>query len=285
MSHEKNFVSELVQMARAFEELPLVREELEKAKALIAQDAQTIQRLELRLIDAKNEIDAAHEATRKAEVERDHAETMFLETDQKLDTLRGIFSRFQGEVDAFVKATEPQPTPSAAHEVTVESPWVEGDSINAPLPSEAPAPTGGLPEPTSSESQPTNTGDVLNTTSPEEAGSSGVMGESDSPLPVSNQDPASGIGAEPVKPEEYVTSPGESAPLPSSATSTEVSSSVSTEPTADTTAPASAGDDVGYHNEPEPDGNPNWYSRWKDWSDRMTSRYPTGWPARAPATA
>lgn len=126
-----NFVNDLVMMAKAFEELPQVKAELEAKKADYDAAQDIIQELQLRLIDRKNELDAAHAATRKAEVERDHAETMFLETDDKLQSLRRIFTHFQSDVDAFAKANDPQPEPTpepvkyGASEPQVSEAWVE----------------------------------------------------------------------------------------------------------------------------------------------------------------
>ena len=85
-----NFVSDLVAMAKAFEELPIVQEALRGSEHQCSQLSDLVQRLELRIIDLKTELDAAHAATRKVEVERDHAERMFLETDDRQARVLGL---------------------------------------------------------------------------------------------------------------------------------------------------------------------------------------------------
>jgi len=60
----------------------------------ISAKADQIQRLELRLIDARTN-STQPRGHCQAEVERDHAENMFLETDAKLDSLRHIFDGFK----------------------------------------------------------------------------------------------------------------------------------------------------------------------------------------------
>lgn len=268
MSHEKNFVSELVQMARAFEELPGVKAELEAANGHIEDYARQVQRLEMRLIDAKAEIDAAHAATTKAEVERDHAETMFLETDQKLDTLRGIFSHFQAEVAGFVRATEPEPVapPSlgGAEQIGLDA------AYGYPLADEPVAPVvpGGqdIPSWAGPKAQPspvtpeTNTDTASSITSPEGAGLSGLMGESLPPLDAEVRDLVD--------------------PIPQQSLSTSVSPDGSMATDVQTVDASPQQDDVGYHNEPS-----KFTQSWYDWGRRMDNRFGVGnWPFR-PATA
>lgn len=105
-----NFVSDLVAMAKAFEELPKVQAELEAKTHDHSVAQQMIQRLELRLIDLKNELTAAHAEIKKVEVERDHAERMFLETDDRLNAFRRLLGSFQTEAGALIAAAEPEPT-------------------------------------------------------------------------------------------------------------------------------------------------------------------------------
>lgn len=114
-----NFVSDLVAMAKAFEELPQVKAELAESERARTVGIDMIQRLELRLMDLKNEVDAAHAATRRMEVERDHAERMFLETDDRLNAFRRLVQAFDTDVKSLVKAEEPEPAsaPTAPAEV------------------------------------------------------------------------------------------------------------------------------------------------------------------------
>lgn len=251
MSSNPNFVSELVQMARAFEELPIVQASLEDSRKLVSEQAETIQRLELRLIDAKNEADAAHAATRKAEVERDHAETMFLETDDKLNAMRRLFAGFTAEVNAFTKASEPEPVVEvkvgASEEDVPASPDMQqiGLEIALNYPIDAPAVDQSAADPTTANVQATPlTNDVSIVTS-------------DAPTPD--------------------VAPLEVAPTVDPIASTTLAESAT--PTADV---SSSVDDVGYHNEPDYQD----HAAWEAWLIRMNARYGVGtWPSRYPAAA
>lgn len=115
-----NLAHSFVAMAQAFERLPQVQAELEESRQLHKETLDATQRLELRLIDMKNELDAAHAATRKAEVERDHAETMFLETDDKLQKSLDVLKVVIGDANDFLRAVEPpKPEPEPVAEVKV----------------------------------------------------------------------------------------------------------------------------------------------------------------------
>jgi len=120
MSNEvNNLAASFVAMAQAFEELPKIREQLNHAEHIAEERSEVIQTLQLRIIDYKNQLDEAHALTRKAEVERDHAETMFLETDGKLDAAKSVLSTLMGNADAFLRAVEPpKPEPVAPVEPT-----------------------------------------------------------------------------------------------------------------------------------------------------------------------
>jgi len=301
MSHEKNFVSELVQMAKAFEELPLVQASLSESRQQVTEQSITISNLEMRIIDLKNDLDSAHSATRKAEVERDHAETMFLETDQKLDKLRGICSYFSLEVAGFVRASEPEPVAEEVIPTQEEiNQWLrdnpmpqpkaeEGASAD-PLPAvtadqsqtaasmteptaaptilieAAPLPLApaGLPEQPSPVTPATSTDTVLSSTSPEGAGLSGNTGE---PTDFNSLLAPQGERASDPTASAQSSDSGDSA-ISSGATTTE---NVSPSETTEHSSPL---DDVGYHNEP-PSG-----SAWLDWYDRMHARYGTEFPSR-----
>lgn len=312
-----NFVNDLVMMAKAYEELPIVQADLMTAKNDIAAKAEAIQRLELRLIDAKNELDAAREATRKAEVERDHAENMFLETDQKLDSLRAIIGGFKGNVDAWTAASEPVKAAPTIHEleailkeddrpVTINldgsvsvgpvaepeptaQPKAEANPAEGPgsaheVTVESPLAETGQPVPTSGEPPATSTDTALNTTSQVEAGSSGNTdsgGEGERPL--SGAEPSQSGPTSDARDTASVPSgsEGPSALGEHSAPSTDSPSQSVPSIAASMENVAGEGsasvDDVGYHNEPDIGSND-----WLGWYDRMNVRYGNrdGWPAR-----
>lgn len=247
-----NFVNDLVMMAKAYEELPGVKQELSTAQNELADAWGTIQRLELKLIERANEIDALNAKVRTVEVERDHAETMFLETDDKLNALRRVIAGFTAEVSALGKASEPQAEVKVgASEEDVMSQPHEA----APVPYE-PKPDADVIE-ALGQREPDPTPDAVAsdafglTPADTQADASGVaegVSVSADPTPESDTSHAS------------ATSPEHSAPI----TPLQVS-------------PMDGGDDVGYHNEPDiasPD--------WELWFDRMTARYGhrASWPER-----
>jgi hypothetical protein len=118
-------------MAKAFEELPKVQAELESAKHDINGYLATIQRLELRLIDRANEIDNLNVKVRTVEVERDHAETMFLETDDKLIKAKSVLQTLIGNAGDFLRVVEPpkpEPEPVAEPKAEVD-PYVNEPTL------------------------------------------------------------------------------------------------------------------------------------------------------------
>jgi hypothetical protein len=136
-----SLVHDLVEMAKAMETLPQVQAELENAKLVNSMNLDTIQRLEQRLIDKATEIDTLHTKIAAAEVARDTAETMFLETDDKLVAFRHLVSAFSTDAASLLRAQEPQPEPEPMPDPV---PAV-GQSASSPIPSamttDAPADT------------------------------------------------------------------------------------------------------------------------------------------------
>jgi hypothetical protein len=109
-----NFVNDLVMMAKAFEELPKVQAELNTAHTQIEEYAKRVQTLEMRLIDRANEIDNLNAKVRTVEVERDHAETMFLETDEQFNRAKDVLKVLIGNAGDFLRVVEPpKPEPVA----------------------------------------------------------------------------------------------------------------------------------------------------------------------------
>lgn len=306
-----NFVSDLVAMAKAFEELPQVREELANAVKAHAIDGETIQRLELRIIDLKNELEAAHSATRKAEVERDHAEEMFLQADDRFNAFNRLFQAFQGDAAALVKAAqpaEPEAAPQAAPAVS-EPTVAEGVA-----PTVDPGPAIG----TAFHGDPGNIDSV--SSGPQGSRETGEQSHSNPAESASSPSPVETLGhGAPETSTEGVSV--HSDPTPSVASSFESDSSASTSeseqaqpegnrvpdptasssagdghspadaeatPSVDTSADASstatlADDDVGYHNEPKVhDVNaPGAWDAWDAWAARMSAKYGlNNWPMR-----
>lgn len=109
-----NFVSDLVLMAQAMEQLPQVKAELDMTKAELDAAYKIIQDRELRILDLKAELEAKSTNIRELEVAKDQAETMFLEADDR--TARALeFVKTQfGAAGSLIQALEP---PRAAIEV------------------------------------------------------------------------------------------------------------------------------------------------------------------------
>lgn len=160
-----NFVHDLVEMAKAMEELPQVRRDLQHAQDLVDQQGHVIASREETILKLKQEIEALNEKVRQSEVARDSAETMFLETDDKLAAFRRLVEAFGKDTQSLIAAQEPpKPEPIKpeqdlnAHAVTGEidyhdlSQGGDGKVYGGPQRDESAAP------PTSAPPAPTGTG-------------------------------------------------------------------------------------------------------------------------------
>jgi chromosome segregation ATPase len=132
-----SLVHDLVQMAQAFERLPGVEAELNQANETIGHQANTIQRLELKLIDRNITIETLHTTVRDLEVARDDAELRFLEADDKINRILGVVRSATVTLEGAVgedkrpepeTTTEPMPISPALH---VEE---QGQSAPNPIP-------------------------------------------------------------------------------------------------------------------------------------------------------
>lgn len=127
-----SLASSFVAMAHAFEELPKVQAELADERTKLVDALNTIQRLELRLIDRAHELAEAHAATQKAEVQRDHAEEMFHEADDRANAFKRLFTSLQTDISALVKASEPPVEPVVQPIEAITQPIASEDHIDAP---------------------------------------------------------------------------------------------------------------------------------------------------------
>lgn len=87
-----SFVGDLVEMARAMEELPKVQAQLDAELARAQHYADRIQSLELRIMDLKGESDFKSSQIHELEVARDDAELRFLELDEKASKVLGVLN-------------------------------------------------------------------------------------------------------------------------------------------------------------------------------------------------
>lgn len=131
-NNPSNFVSDLVEMAKAFEELPKVQAALAITKADAEALHDTVQSRELSILGMKSEIDLLNQRIRSLEVERDEAQFHALEADDRtaraLDFIKATF----GNAGSLIQALEPprvdapQPVDAAASVSTMP--------INSPEP-------------------------------------------------------------------------------------------------------------------------------------------------------
>ncbi len=117
-----NFVSDLVAMAKAFEELPQVQAALfakdHEAKSL----ADTVTQREASIQRLKAELEALQAAKRTVEAERDDAELRFLESEDRVSSALNFIKGTFGSAGSLIQALEPPapvavPTPPTEPEV------------------------------------------------------------------------------------------------------------------------------------------------------------------------
>jgi len=105
-----NFVHDLVEMAKAMEELPIVRAELEHTQASNLRLSEIVGEREESILKYKAEIERLQEAVRNAEVSRDDAELRFLEADDHISAFRRLVSAFSSDAAGLLRAMEPVKT-------------------------------------------------------------------------------------------------------------------------------------------------------------------------------
>jgi hypothetical protein len=140
-----SLVHDLVEMAKAFEELPYVREQLRVAETTTVRDGETIARLEIRIMDMKSREDELLSCIRSLEVERDDASFCELEANYKataaVAALRSVFSN----VGEALKTLQPEPKAEPVADPFV-APIVSSSPLQAealPTGSDSPTPEGG----------------------------------------------------------------------------------------------------------------------------------------------
>ena len=145
-----NFIHSLVEMSKAFEELPQVRHELEVVQGANFTLHESLTAREESILKLKAELEQAYEARRKVEAERDDAELRFLELDEKAHKALAALGNIMANVnDATRDLTPPKPEP--VPEPTVE-PVQQVQSATDPI-SDHPAPIGTGTEPVASSSE------------------------------------------------------------------------------------------------------------------------------------
>jgi hypothetical protein len=137
-THVNDLASSFVAMAAAYERLPQLEHEIRSLKQAHEVDLDTIQMLELRIIDLKNEIETKNASIRALEVSRDDAELRFLECDDAKASLVRAVQAMLGEGQGILQAIMPVPEPTP--EPVAVMPLVDG-SLSSPFePSMPPGP-------------------------------------------------------------------------------------------------------------------------------------------------
>lgn len=290
-----SLVHDLVEMAKAMEQLPVVQEELTQTKHANTELLERIQSLELRIIDYKNSVDEKLALVRKVEAERDEAIRSFLDADDRtkraLDFVKSTF----GSAGSLIQALEPPtPTPvvvpadapatiapSTERSAEIMSSWAERQPTDAPTQgqSDHPLPHSNAP---SMHSTPSSfeTPTMVPSTSPAPSADHGV---DPGPMGIDFHGDASNVdsvssgpqGERAADPTVPVQSSNDGLSVASSGVTSTENASVST-----TTDTSTVVDDVGYHNEPKVQ-HPNDWTQWDAWALRMNDRYGAGtWPRR-----
>lgn len=265
------FIHSLVEMSRAYEELPQVKAELASRIAQLDAALNSVADREQSIISLKAEIDALHAKNRELEVQRDDAELRFLELDDKANKVHRLLADAEASLRSAAtslevakpepEAVSVQPDPTVQDPVATTQSETVGSTIvqqqDAPTPEQAPQQAQPSPMPPSAPitSYPSEGQSVPNPTE-------GPMASYSSEAPVAS---SAGPSAEGVS-----VSPDPTVPtaLPSQ------SMASSTVATAASPSPEPA---VGYHNEPSPRYSVDWYH----WSAKMDAIFGAGfWPQR-----
>lgn len=211
-----SLVTDLVQMAKAMEELPAAQDRIQNL--LKANDSlhESIQVRELAIIAYKNTIAGLEAKVSNLEVARDDAELRFLELDDRAGKALALVNQLEGfghQVVALLKAQTIEPVAAGAHseDGTGTKPYHELSGYNEPQSSEV-APLAVDPTPSNAETGETGGGNQSqsNAQSVERHGS--TEGQSEVPPTVTIASPTAAQFESPI-----VTSDHASEPVPVSA--------------------------------------------------------------------
>ena len=187
-----NFVQDLVEMAKATEQLPQALADNERLKAALDASSQQVQDRELAISRYKEEIESLQAKVRSLEVERDDASFRVMEAEDHahatLATARAIQEHLNGMIG---QLDPPKPQPEPVHEAVKSIEEVQQEPV-APATEPVPVPTdrsGDVPnwagpqgqsvaDPTATSSQPS----MSHTASIAESGDTSPV-HSDTPPP------------------------------------------------------------------------------------------------------
>jgi hypothetical protein len=114
-----NFVTDLVQMAQAVEELPKVQAALDDARHVLSEMDKQVEGLRADLQQAKDYAATLEQKVRDTEVAKDQAETMFLEADERTSRALDFIKATFGNAGTLIQALEP-PKPESKVEAKPE---------------------------------------------------------------------------------------------------------------------------------------------------------------------
>ena len=102
-----NFVGSLVEMAKAYEELPMVQRQLNDLRSELDKAQDTIASREIKIMQLSQEADLLNSRIRSLEVERDDAQFHALEADDRtqraLDFIKATFGNAGSLIQAFIR--------------------------------------------------------------------------------------------------------------------------------------------------------------------------------------
>ena len=133
MTHEHvtDFAQELVKMAMATTRVPQLEQEVRTLRNENNHNLDTIQRLELKLIDKEARIESLQSTIRSLEVSRDDAELRFLECDDAKGTLVRVLEGFMADAKGVLQAIAP--VAEAVTEPTLPRNTFQGVKTDYPL--------------------------------------------------------------------------------------------------------------------------------------------------------
>jgi hypothetical protein len=136
--HVNNFVTDLVTMAKAMEELPQVQHELEVANGRIATLNESLLARDTDLEQARNYAASLEQKVRDTEVAKDQAETMFLEADERtsraVDFIKATFANAGALLQALEPAKPEEPRKTLGELVREANAAPQADSPTASVP-------------------------------------------------------------------------------------------------------------------------------------------------------
>lgn len=111
-----NFVTDLVEMAKAMEENPKLHDRISQLEAACESYRQNVQRLEGKLLDSGNERDTLTQKLRAAEDARDAASFRLLEVEEAFGKVSSLVGQALASTDAVNKVLNPPPPVEVRHE-------------------------------------------------------------------------------------------------------------------------------------------------------------------------